>query len=43
MGWSMHQETTTQLVTDALVMAIWRRGRPEELIHHSNEGSQYTL
>ena len=33
---------TAQLVTDALVMAIWRRGRPDALVHHSNQGSQYT-
>src|SRR5262245_38608401 len=32
----------TQLVTDALVMAIWRRGRPDALLHHSDRGSQYT-
>jgi len=25
-GWSMHATMTTQLVTDALLMAIWRRG-----------------
>jgi hypothetical protein len=30
------------LVTDALVMAIWRRGKPDALIHHSDRGSQYT-
>jgi putative transposase len=41
-GWSMSQEMTAQLVTDALVMAIWRRGRPTELLHHSDQGSQYT-
>ncbi|VAV91712.1 Mobile element protein [hydrothermal vent metagenome] len=23
-------------------MAIWRRGRPKELLHHSDQGSQYT-
>jgi len=23
-------------------MAIWRRGRPQELLHHSDQGSQYT-
>src|SRR6478672_4779860 len=28
--------------TDALVMAIWRRGRPDALLHHSDRGSQYT-
>ena len=31
-----------QLVTDALVMAIWRRGKPDALLHHSDRGSQYT-
>ncbi len=41
-GWSMNHEMTAQLVTDALVMAIWRRGRPKELLHHSDQGSQYT-
>ena len=25
---------TAQLVTDALVMAIWRRGKPDALLHH---------
>ena len=33
---------TAQLVTDALTMAIWRRGKPEALLHHSDRGSQYT-
>jgi transposase InsO family protein len=33
---------TAQLVTDALVMAIWRRGKPDALLHHSDQGSQYT-
>jgi putative transposase len=33
---------TSQLVADALMMAIWRRGRPQELLHHSDQGSQYT-
>ena len=41
-GWSMRTVMTAELVTDALVMAIWRRGRPEELLHHSDRGSQYT-
>ena len=41
-GWSMSAAMTTELVTDALVMAIWRRGRPKELLHHSDRGSQYT-
>ncbi len=41
-GWSMQAEMTAQLVTDALVMAIWRRGKPDALLHHSDQGSQYT-
>jgi putative transposase len=41
-GWSMSASMTAELVTDALVMAIWRRGKPEALIHHSDRGSQYT-
>jgi transposase InsO family protein len=41
-GWSMNAAMTAQLVTDAPVMAIWRRGKPEALLHHSDRGSQYT-
>ena len=41
-GWSMSASMTAQLVTDALLMAIWRRGRPGALLHHSDQGSQYT-
>jgi putative transposase len=41
-GWSMSAAMTAQLVADALVMAMWRRGRPEALLHHSDRGSQYT-
>jgi putative transposase len=41
-GWSMSAAMTAQLVTDALIMAIWRRGRPKALLHHSDQGSQYT-
>ena len=41
-GWSMQTQMTAQLVTDALMMAVWRRGRPEALLHHSDRGSQYT-
>ena len=32
---SMSAKMTAQLVTDALVMAIWRRGKPDALLHHS--------
>jgi putative transposase len=38
----MSASMTAQLVTDALLMATWRRGRPEALLHHSDRGSQYT-
>ncbi len=41
-GWSMHRDMTAQLVTDALTMAVWRRGATQALLHHSDRGSQYT-
>ena len=41
-GWSMQSTMTSALVTDALMMAVWRRGQPETLLHHSDQGSQYT-
>lgn len=41
-GWSMQPEMTSQLVMDALLMAIFRRGRPKAVLHHSDQGSQYT-
>jgi putative transposase len=41
-GWSMQASMTAKLVADALMMAIWRRGRPDMLLHHSDQGSQYT-
>jgi putative transposase len=41
-GWSMQSSMTSQLVLDALVMALWRRGKPAELLHHSDQGSQYS-
>ena len=39
-GWSMSAAMTAQLVTDALVMAIWRRGKPDALLHHSDREVQ---
>jgi putative transposase len=33
---------TAQMVADALLMAAWRRGKPNELLHHSDRGGQYT-
>lgn len=39
--WSMDATMAAQLVADALMMAIWRRGRPDALRRHSDQGSQY--
>jgi putative transposase len=33
---------TAQLASDAPMMAICRRGKPDALLHHSNRGSQCT-
>jgi putative transposase len=41
-GWSMSAQMTAQFVTDAMLMAIWRRGPSKALLHHSDQGSQYT-
>ena len=41
-GWSASHTMTAQLVADALIMAVWRRGRPSSLLHHSDQGSQYS-
>jgi transposase InsO family protein len=35
----MSAAMTAQFVTDALVMAIWRGGKPDALLHHSDRGS----
>lgn len=41
-GWSTSDTMQARMVADALLMALWHRGRPAELIHHSDQGSQYT-
>lgn len=41
-GWSMAKHMRTSLVEDALKMAYHRRGRPEGVMFHSDQGSQYT-
>jgi putative transposase len=41
-GWSMSAQMTAQFVLDALMMAVWRRGKPKALLHHSDQGSQYS-
>jgi putative transposase len=40
-GWSMANHLRTELVLDALEMAVAQR-RPHDVIHHSDQGSQYT-
>jgi len=35
-GWSMQDSMTSQLVADALMMAMWRQGKPVALLHHSD-------
>jgi putative transposase len=40
-GWSMANHLRTELVLDALEMAIGQR-RSGDVIHHSDQGSQYT-
>ena len=40
-GWAMAERMTTDLVCDALKMAIFRRQRPKGVIVHSDRGSQY--
>ncbi len=40
-GWSLQSRMTQKLVSDALLMAIWRRCPAPGLIFHSDRGSQY--
>jgi putative transposase len=41
-GWSMDSHMRTELVVDALEMAVWRRKPSAGLVHHSDRGAQYT-
>jgi putative transposase len=41
-GWAMESHLRTELVLDALQMAIWRKKPTAGLIHHSDQGVQYT-
>lgn len=40
-GWSIQPTMSRQLVCDALMMALWRRGFPRGVLFHSDRGSQY--
>lgn len=40
-GWSIQPTMSRELVCDALMMALWRRGFPRGVLFHSDRGSQY--
>jgi putative transposase len=40
-GWSMKPTIAKEVVLDALKMAVWRRKPTQEVIVHSDQGSQY--
>lgn len=40
-GWAMSDNNDSKLVEDALTMAVWRRGKVERVIVHSDQGSTY--
>ena len=40
-GWRVLKHMQTDLVLDALEQALWQRGKPKGVIHHSDRGSQY--
>ena len=39
-GWSMKATMATELVLDALMMAVWRRRPKTPVVIHSDQGSQ---
>ena len=41
-GWSMQSRQTTDLVLQALLMAVWRRKPRNRVLIHSDQGSQFT-
>jgi putative transposase len=40
-GWAMADHLRSELVIEAVDMAVWRRRPLGDLIHHSDQGSQY--
>lgn len=40
-GWAMNKRMTKELVCNALMMALFRRGFPKNVIMHTDRGSQY--
>jgi putative transposase len=41
-GWAMAEHRRAELVVEALEMAVWQRKPAVGLVHHSDQGSQYT-
>ena len=41
-GWSMQSRQTTDVVLQALFMAVWRRKPKNRVLIHSDQGSQFT-
>lgn len=41
-GWSMKPAMATEIVLDALLMAVWRRKPKQPVIIHSDQGSQFS-
>lgn len=41
-GWAMTEDLRTELVLDALNMALWNRRPSAGVVHHSDRGCQYT-
>ena len=41
-GWSMQSRQTTDVVLQALLMAVWRRKPKSKVLIHSDQGSQFT-
>ena len=41
-GWAMQSRQTTDMVLQALLMAVWRRKPDGKVLIHSDQGSQFT-
>jgi putative transposase len=41
-GWSLHSRQTTDIVLQALHMAVWRRKPKGKVLVHSDQGTQFT-
>ena len=41
-GWSLQSRQTTDVVLQALLMAVWRRKPRNRVLIHSDQGSQFT-